>query len=427
MRWPGTAHALLAVLDGREAWPRRSTRPAALLATVLGQDLDRDEAGVFRIARRVAKDRVISTVDPEARHGHKTAARGFDGYKGHVGIDPDSEIITATAVTAGNAGDAGGAEDTDRRPARRAHHHHRTPRATAGVEDGTTAGTDGAIAASLPSRVSPSPRCTPRPSLLRRTPPSIRQRGQGGVYGDNAYGTGEFQDRLDRAGIESRCKTQPAGRPAGVFAKDRFGIDLDADTVRCPAGHTAPIIARPQRRRHRRFGAGCAGCPLRAAVHHRPGRTHRQRRRPRGGNSPRPGPGNSDPDWIADYRATRPKVERKIGHLMRRTPRRAPRPRPRHRPRSPPTSRCSPPPSTSPGWPCSACQRPRIRMGRRGPDEPDRTLKAPTQQPKRPTRRHRRTTSGGHRSAPSHEKCAHPRQRSRAHRRCSTSRPPTAV
>ena len=77
-----------------------------LLATVLGQDLDQDAAGVFRIARRVAKDRVISTVDPQARHGHKTAARGFDGYKGHVGIDPDSELITATTVSAGNAGDA---------------------------------------------------------------------------------------------------------------------------------------------------------------------------------------------------------------------------------------------------------------------------------------------------------------------------------
>ena len=66
---------------------------------------------MFRIARRVAKDRVISTVDPDTRHGHKTAARGFDGYKGHVGIDPDTEIITATTVTAGNAGDASAAED----------------------------------------------------------------------------------------------------------------------------------------------------------------------------------------------------------------------------------------------------------------------------------------------------------------------------
>ena len=49
---------------------------------------------------------MISTVDPDARHGHKTAARGFDGFKGHVAIDPDSEIITATTVTAGNTGDA---------------------------------------------------------------------------------------------------------------------------------------------------------------------------------------------------------------------------------------------------------------------------------------------------------------------------------
>jgi hypothetical protein len=66
----------------------------------------KDEAGVFRIARWVAKDRVIFTVDPEARHGHKTAARGFDWCKGHLAIDPDTEIITATTVTAGSVGDA---------------------------------------------------------------------------------------------------------------------------------------------------------------------------------------------------------------------------------------------------------------------------------------------------------------------------------
>src|ERR1022692_736821 len=100
------AHALLLALDGRELSPGIE-QAAGLLATVVGQDLDEGEDGVFRIARRVAKDRVISTVDPDARHGHKTSARGFDGYKGHVAVDPDSELITATRVTAGNAGDAG--------------------------------------------------------------------------------------------------------------------------------------------------------------------------------------------------------------------------------------------------------------------------------------------------------------------------------
>ena len=92
------ARALLAALDGRELGPEVSAA-AVLLATVVGQDLDEDAEGVFRIARRVAPDRVISTVDPDARHGRKTTAHGFDGYKGHVGIDPDSEIITATTVT----------------------------------------------------------------------------------------------------------------------------------------------------------------------------------------------------------------------------------------------------------------------------------------------------------------------------------------
>ena len=83
---------------------------AALLATVTGQDLEQVAAGVFRIARWVAPDRVISVVDPDARHGHKTAARGFDCYKGHIAVDPDSEIITATGATAGNSGDAEAAE-----------------------------------------------------------------------------------------------------------------------------------------------------------------------------------------------------------------------------------------------------------------------------------------------------------------------------
>jgi hypothetical protein len=74
-------HALLAVLHGRQL-AEAVGQAAALLATVLGQDLDEGADGIFRIARRVAKDRVISTVDPEARHGHKTSARGFDGFKG---------------------------------------------------------------------------------------------------------------------------------------------------------------------------------------------------------------------------------------------------------------------------------------------------------------------------------------------------------
>ena len=81
----------LEVLNGRElAGPVREA--AELLATVLGQDIAAGENGRFHIVWGVAKDRLISTVDRDTRHGHKTQARSYDGYKGHVAADPDSEI-----------------------------------------------------------------------------------------------------------------------------------------------------------------------------------------------------------------------------------------------------------------------------------------------------------------------------------------------
>jgi hypothetical protein len=92
------ACACLAVLDGRELAPSVA-QVAELLATVVGQDLETGDDGISRIGRKVAKDRVISVVDPDARPGHKTAARKFDGFKSHVAVDPDSEIITSTVVT----------------------------------------------------------------------------------------------------------------------------------------------------------------------------------------------------------------------------------------------------------------------------------------------------------------------------------------
>ena len=82
------ARSALAALDGAELSPL--ARDAAdLLALVAGQDVGQGDDGRFRIAKKVAKDRVISTVDTEARHGHKSANRHFDGYKAHICIDPE--------------------------------------------------------------------------------------------------------------------------------------------------------------------------------------------------------------------------------------------------------------------------------------------------------------------------------------------------
>ena len=284
---------------------------------MLGQDLDRDEDGVFRIARRVARDRVISTVDPEARHGHKTAARGFDGYKGHIGVDPDSEIITVTVVGPGNAGDAAAAEELigdllDEHSIDAAAEIE----TTAEVDDATAAEVDDAVAA-MAAVAGLAVAVAATAAAVAAAVDACQGADRACVYGDNAYGTGEFQDRLDRAGIESRCKTQPPVAAGGRFAKDRFDIDLDADVVRCPAGSSAPVGRDRDGAGTAAFGGLCAGCPLREqCTTARAGRTisvgvhegalaaARARQR--------------DPDWIADYRATRPKVERKFGHLMRR-------------------------------------------------------------------------------------------------------------
>src|SRR5512143_3314117 len=98
------AQAVLAALDGRHV-DAPLVETAELLALVAGQDVEAGDDGVFRIASRVARDRLISTVDVEARHGHKSRARTFDGYKSHFSVDPDEELITNVAVTAANTAD----------------------------------------------------------------------------------------------------------------------------------------------------------------------------------------------------------------------------------------------------------------------------------------------------------------------------------
>ena len=189
-------YALLAALDGLTDLPEPVGQATRLLATVLGQDLETGDDRTLRIARKVAPDRVISTVDPEARHGHKTNHRGFDGYKCHIAVDPDVEIITATAVTAGNTGD---------------------------VEP---------VAGLIADLTDPTAATDPAGDTAT-------------VYGDAAYGAGEVLQHLDGAGIDAKTKVQPPVAPTGKFTKDRFDINLRDATVTCPNGTT--IAIRPSK------------------------------------------------------------------------------------------------------------------------------------------------------------------------------------
>ena len=256
--------ALLEALEGGPL-PAPLSEAATLLATVLGQDLEEGPDGRIRIARRVAHDRVISTVDPEARHGHKTDHHSFDGYKGHLALDPDAELVTATAVTSGSTGDASVAL--------------------------------GLLADELTDRAGPA-----------SDPPLT-------VYGDSAYGTGPLLAALTDHGAVNRCKVQASSAPAGHFSKDDFAIDLAARTVTCPAGRVAPFRGRLET--YARFGRACAACPLVARC------TTSSRGRaiavsPHEELLAAGRAATRDPAWRADYRATRPIVERKLAHLMRR-------------------------------------------------------------------------------------------------------------
>lgn len=262
------ARAVLAVIAAGDPPAEGAAADAVgLLALVAGQDVehvpDPDDpggGGRWRIARRVAADRVISTVDPDARHAHKTVHRRTDGFTAHVVVEPDTGLITNTRLTP-----AAGAANSD---------------AAIGVD----------LLADDDTLDGPTE-----------------------VLGDSAYGTGEALDALDQAGHTPVIKPWPL-RPAvpGGFTLDDFTVDEAAGTATCPNGLTRAI----SRTRAVTFGAACRGCPLRerctTAVggralqlhpHDAVQRAHRARA--------------ADPGFQATYRRHRPMVERSLAWLTR--------------------------------------------------------------------------------------------------------------
>lgn len=271
----------LAVLDGLAAVGEPEPGPAAdavgLLALVAGQDVeiiepdpdgpDGEQGGPdgvprWRIARRVAPDRVISVVDPDARHAHKTVHRRQDGFKAHLAIEPDTGLVTACQLTK-----AAGAGTHD---------------AVVGVE------------------------------LLAGEPQPVQ------VLADSAYGTGDALAVFDHAGHRPLVKPWPV-KPAvpGGFTVDEFTVDEAAGTATCPAAVTRPI----SRTRVVTFGAACRGCPLaqrcttakggRTLKIHRHDTLQRAHRRRA-----------EHPQWQAEYRQHRPMAERSIAWLTARGNRR---------------------------------------------------------------------------------------------------------
>jgi hypothetical protein len=203
------ANALVAALKDVEL-DEDGESAVALLALVAGQDVEPAEGsdgtdGRWRISRKVAGDRVISTVDPDARHTRKSPEARRDGYRAHLAAEPETGLITDEELTK-----AAGEENSDA--------------AVAG-------------------------------QMIAREPEAAE------VYGDSAYGTGDLRAALAADGHTAVIKPK-ALTPAvdGGFTLDDFTADEQAGTVTCPNGVTRRITAR----RNVTFGAACRTCPLRA-------------------------------------------------------------------------------------------------------------------------------------------------------------------
>lgn len=188
------ASALLAkivaddVEEGPPPVPRRPGRPRKHQAQPEEPVPDQDacEAAGPRLRQGVAKDRVLSVVDPEMRVGHKSKRQAWAGYKTHIGEEPDSELIAAVEVRAANEHDA-----------------------------------EAAV------------------GLVRS------QEGVGlkpeAVLCDGAYGTADARADLGELGVEVVARLRPLTGSKHI-GKEEFVIDLEADggegSVTCPAGMT---------------------------------------------------------------------------------------------------------------------------------------------------------------------------------------------
>jgi IS5 family transposase len=215
----------------------------ALLALVAGQDVEPAEGsdgtdGRWRIARKVAEDRVVSVVDPDARHTRKSPEARRDGYRAHLAADPESGIITGEELTK-----ACGEENSDP--------------AVAAEFLAAEAGTPGPA----PDGGTDSADDSGRQGGADDPDDSGAAGGDLTWYGDSAYGTGDLRGAIADAGHRAVIKPKPLQAPVeGGLTVDDFAVDEQAGTVTCPAGHTV----RLSRTRIATFGVACRDCPLRA-------------------------------------------------------------------------------------------------------------------------------------------------------------------
>jgi transposase len=236
----------------------------SLLRELVGQDFDVDEDGVPRLHRGTRQDRIVSVHDTEMRHGRKSRHQRFDGYKLHAAATNTAEpLITAVEVAPASEQDG--------------------PRAKALIDQQTE---------------------ERRPERL---------------LGDTAYGTGPVRAELAERDVEVLAPVPEGAVKEGRLGKRDFKIDLEAGTVTCPAGHSAPIRTEPSGARRASFPrAACGACPLRSRC--LGPRTPRKQLHlaPEEGLLIAARQALDDPSTAEHLRRTRPRTERLLGLLAHR-------------------------------------------------------------------------------------------------------------
>ena len=174
------ARKVLSQVDARkEDLDPKLKEAANLLAKIVSQDIEQDKENKPKIKKEVAKDRIISTTDPEMRHGRKSSAGKFNGYKTHLTKDVSSEIITNIEVSSGNCPDQEMAE----------------PLIDEAKEES-----------------------------------GVKTRS---LTGDGSYGSSDMQKKMSNREIELISKVR-APKNRGKISKEEFEIDLKEKKVVCP-------------------------------------------------------------------------------------------------------------------------------------------------------------------------------------------------
>jgi hypothetical protein len=199
-------------LDGEGAIAIRES--AQLLEQLLLQDVVETPGGeggtTARLRQGTTPGRVPSATDPEQRHGRKSSSKRFNGHKGAIATDRDSQIILDADVLCGSAPDAAEALEQVER-------------------------------------------------VEANTGQTVAE-----TQGDCAYGAAATRQAFAGAGRDLVAKVPQEPRNAGRFPKSAFVLNVLGEQVTCPGGHTTGAFTlEKDGGKVFRFGTVCRSCPLR--------------------------------------------------------------------------------------------------------------------------------------------------------------------